>query len=703
MREFSLPYDGTVEIYNYKEAVEIIQPMMTKVVEYKKKKYFNIFGAFDIETSRIKNLNFNNQESEYLEYFNFPYCWSFMVEDKFFFGRDISEFFQMLKDITDAVGTDVKTIIYVHNLSFEFNNLRDYFLSGYYAGGLYKNSLTPLMINWGAFEFRCSYQLTRKKLEDIGGMLGYEKLKGFDYSKTRGTKTELTPEEMNYCYRDVKIIIEYITQEAKAYSSTIRRKAGVHLLPYTSTGYVRHDIRKNFSNQYIGREKLRMGQMTPEMFDMMKSAFWGGYVCANTSILGNELKNTLHVDMTSAHPAAMITKTFPTQMYYVKENTLEKMDELLSNPNTALIVLVRFKNIMLNPGFIPYIPVDKCKQEGEYIEEGGKLVYAVSLCICCTDIDYKNIKRAYTFESVEVLKMLKGTKNFLPAQFVKILLKYYEEKTTLKGVEGKEYEYILAKRRFNGIFGVAATSLERGQYECIGYTVKKVNENFKNSNVLPYVWGIYTAAYTRDTIYSVICGLETDEDFYYSDTDSIFCKDTQKNRETIERYNNIQKDQINELRERYPNIIPTSPSGKPQYLGVLEEEDEDIDIFCTVGPKKYYITHGDGTIDLTISGLSGTKVKNGKNGPNTERLLKKYKTINRAFLEMLTGTVELPFLEGVDTYAKYNANSDFRGEIEGEEVFRPCSCTLYGKTIHLSCEGDIEDLLSYYLQETVLE
>ena len=52
-------------------------------------------------------------------------------------------------------------------------------------------------------------------------------------------------------------------------------------------------------------------------------------------------------------------------------------------------------------------------------------------------------------------------KSYLPKPIIMGILDYYSKKTTLKGVEGMELEYIQGKENVNSIYGCMVTDIAR--------------------------------------------------------------------------------------------------------------------------------------------------------------------------------------------------------------------------------------------------
>ena len=72
-----------------------------------KRKYKNLFCAFDIETSNDYTINQA-----------FMYIWQFQIEDKTIIGRSWDEWLLFCERICEYLKNDEYLLVYVHNLSF---------------------------------------------------------------------------------------------------------------------------------------------------------------------------------------------------------------------------------------------------------------------------------------------------------------------------------------------------------------------------------------------------------------------------------------------------------------------------------------------------------------------------------------------------------------------------------------------------------
>lgn len=718
MQLVDLPEDGKVRMYDYKEGARLIVDRAlrsTKLVKGKKERkrtYYNVVMAFDIETTQLDNLNYDKErDPKQLAKFNITFCWQCSIEGCFIFGRNIEEFFEMLD--TAAEELDSIVICYIHNIAYEYNNLCDYFLNGIEDREndiFFKTRSTPLYFRYRKrFEFRCSKLLTSKGLAKVGKEIGYNKLVGdFDYNVQRDVNTVLTPMELNYCYRDVMILDKFLHKERDDYCRITKKKV-CHIchLPFTKTGYVRQDVQKNFSYKPAGRHVLSQTELDEKKYDDISPALWGGYTHTNYRYIAIEVADPFHVDIKSAYPGSMLEEDgFPYCLMLSELNRLDTFLGNLHNKKRAVIAKVTFKNIKMKRGQVPYIPAGKCKMEGVKIVENGKVLYCDELTLVACDVDLNIIEQAYDFkwDDITLHYYYFGIKEPLPYTVIMLVAKYFTGKSSLRDVLGMEAEYQLSKAQLNALYGMMCQALKHMKYEIRNGLAKEIGMEYEPAKTLPYQWAIYVTAYTRRLIYSMILIMQRNNTFIYSDTDSIFFKKDPEAIQAILEHNNNQIARLRVLQKLHYNLIPKNPKGKEQYLFTLDFEDctpekSEILNFCSIGAKRYYQQRAPGLYDVTFSGLRATKIEKDEetgerwNGTNTQWLIDEYGTLHNAFMEIKKGTVSIPYKEGVDKLSNFNIRSNFVGELNGIRYERPCTYTLYPQSITLSLNHDLRAFL----------
>lgn len=240
----------------------------------KRKKCENIF-TFDIETTSVVKLDdkiypaieydkFTDDEKERAMSLSCMYIWQFGIDDKVYFGRTWNE----LKDFLITIESEnpYKKIIYIHNLSFEFQFLRNIFKFKNVFARKKRHVIRCELEDYNV-ELRCSLTLSNIRLAKLSSTyhLSVQKLEGdLDYSVIRNSKTRLTARELKYCENDCLVLYEYIKFE----------KENNKKIPMTFTGHVREKLKDSLDNSY--KNKLRKQiNIEPIIYNRMVECFAG--------------------------------------------------------------------------------------------------------------------------------------------------------------------------------------------------------------------------------------------------------------------------------------------------------------------------------------------------------------------------------------------------------------------------------------------
>ena len=534
-------------------------------------------------------------------------------------GRTCDEFLDVIQYATEyfELYKDVRLVIYIHNLSFEFQAFRKLFS---WSKVFALKERKPLQcITTEGIEFRCSYLLSGYSLNSLGRNLtkyNVKKLTGeLDYDLPRSPITPLTENEINYCLNDVYVVMAYIQE-------TMDRMGNITKIPLTKTGYVRKYCRDSClyvdKSHREGLEKYRYYRnlmksltMTKEEYKMLKEAFQGGFTHANPYFSRGIFKDVKSYDFTSSYPAVMIAEKFPMSKgeWFAVKSEKDLKDSL----NYYCCVFdVKFDNISPKVDYENYISVSHCRNLIGEKTNNGRIVKADHLETTITELDFQIIVSCYEWDSMKVGGMIRYKKDYLPTDFVKAILKLYVDKTKLKGVKGEEINYLLAKEQLNSCYGMCVTDVCRDEitYEknewgkeevIVNDNIEKYNKSVKR--FLSYAWGVWVTAYARVNLFTGIHAFK--DDYIYSDTDSLKVINYEEHQNYIDWYN---KNIIRKLETacRYhginiEDIAPKNKFGEKKPLGVWTDEGV-YSRFKTLGAKRY-ITEMNGEISLTVAGL----------------------------------------------------------------------------------------------------
>jgi hypothetical protein len=551
-----------------------------------------------------------------------PYIWQFGINDKYYYGRDIDDFYKLLDDFPK----DLNIRIAVHNLSFEWHFLQELTWTNLFA----KNTHKPIKARCSEYpniEFYCTLSLTNRSLESWGDFLKVPKLVGFlDYNQMRTPLTPLQEKEFEYAERDLKVMYEGLKDELEVYGS-------VWKLPLTSTGKIRRIVKDLLMTDDDYKRYIK--KLIPESAFQYKTSlkvFAGGYTHANRLFLNQvwlnpDGKQGAHVDYTSDYPFQMCCRKFPCSRWAYAGKVLPDPDTFEDIAYKMHVEFIGIKCQTRNT----YIPMSKSECVNADVDN-GRLIQATSCDIWITEQDYDIIRQMYTWEEVRVYEVWKAGKDYLPKKFVDYILQLFHDKTALKGVD--DAECALAKARLNSLFGMCCTALLQATIEWNtedeDWHIKRITENDINEHLkalgrwtdkryfLNFDWGVWVCAYARHMLLNDIV-IPYDKHVMYCDTDSAFLN---KYIDFTE-YNNSQSELLKKVcAERdldYEKTCPKNKKGKRSYLGQLTYEEEFTE-FKTLGAKRYVERWKcDNKLHMTIAGINKGAVSCLKNDINNFR------------------------------------------------------------------------------------
>lgn len=611
------------EILSNEEFLSALERTMHKftiVGTRNKCKYYNVPASFDIETSSFV------VQSSGLKC-SLMYEWTFGINGFITAGRTWDEYKELISNVEYTLGINKKLrlMVYVHNLSYEFQFMRKIFdWDKVFSLDVRK---PVYAVTTTGTEYRCSYKLSGYSLATIGKNLQkykVEKMVGdLDYSKVRHSGTLLTEKEWGYCAHDVLVVMAYIQEK-------IESDGNIAKIPLTKTGYVRQFCRENCFYQFRSHNKwtskykryhnlMKSLTLTPDEYNQLKRAFQGGFTHANACYARKTLENVGSFDFTSSYPYVMISEEFP--MGPPEHITITSAEDFEYSTDLYCCMFdVEFTNISSITSVDHPISYSKCSNIVHPVLDNGRIVCADSLCTTITDCDWETYKHFYTWEDAKIYNFVRFRKGYLPTDFVKAILKLYQDKTTLKGVAGKEVEYLGSKEMVNAAYGMTVTDICRDEidYESsrldsewnkarpdIATAIEKYNNS--SQRFLYYPWGVWVTAYARRNLFSGIyaCG----DDYVYSDTDSIKVLNPESHMDYINSYNEIVVDKLNAAMKYHglpeSSYKPKTIKGVEKCLGVWDNEGV-YTRFKTLGAKRY-MTEKDGEISLTVSGLNKFK------------------------------------------------------------------------------------------------
>lgn len=549
-----------------------------KTKRRKKIKYADIVCAFDIETTNI---------DKYRQ--AIMYIWQFQIGEQWtVYGRTWPEYTEFIRRLSDCLPDDCYLVVYVHNLSFEFQFLKSIIqIDDVFA----MDDRKILRVRSGAIEYRCSYIHSNMSLDRYLKAMDVpdKKVKGFDYKKKRYPWTKLSKAELHYCINDVRGLVQAVMVEMQKDGDDL------YSIPLTSTGYSRR-----LAKAALGPYRKFIHGMLPDLdcFQALRRAFRGGDTHANrynANIIIDSAKvgQISSWDISSSYPAVMLTERFPRKLI--------RQDPALFDSEyqhgKACLIHIYMEDVKLHdPRWgSPYIPKAKCEHLTGAELDNGRVLSADHLDMYVTELDFEILADEYDFK-YKILDLWTGTKSYLPDKFRELIMNTYVEKTQLKGQD--PYLYGKKKNLFNSYYGMTVQNPCKPNYEFIDgmmrlkdETLEDLMDKYQATGWLPYQWGVWVTAAARKKLFEGLSIIDPD-DFIYSDTDSIKCMGDYT--AAFEKLNR---------KYRHDDFSALDPSGKRHYIGVYEFEECYLR-YKTMGSKKYAYEDLTGALHITVSGVN---------------------------------------------------------------------------------------------------
>lgn len=590
-------------------------------------------ATFDIETTTLpgkkkpgkRNGRLKTAAQWIKKPVGFMYHWQFCIDGCVIYGRTWEEYQEHLRKLKSALflGEERKLVIYVHNLPYEFQFLKDFMED---PDVFAIKPRKPLRVDdKKGFQYRCSYKLTNMSLDAATkkerGVLHRKSAGDLDYTILRTPGTPLTDTEFKYCIADVVSLYELINCRLKNDGDTL------HTIPMTSTGYIRRMCRQECRATKGYHEFFLKTRMTPAVYQKLKTAGRGGDTHANRTRAGKIIENVESFDVQSSYPYVLCTKYFPMTAFtpYGEVDSMKEFRELLSEKCVLFTVL--FEGLRLKRGSFsafPYISESKCDNlSKERLLDNGRILRAKHASMQITEIDYELIERQYEWDNISVGDIYTAERGQLPSPLRKVIIQLFQEKSELKykmerlKEQGKtdteeyldiEYLYGKKKNELNGIFGMMYTDPIRDEviymeemdadgshWKEESPDIEEALEKFYRSrnSFLYYAWGIYTTCQARRHLADLV-DIIGQENSFYCDTDS--------DKGSVQDFSQIEAANERIMEETVKVGAYAEVEGERFIMGIYEH-DGAYDEFITLGAKKYCYQKG-GDLHVTVSGVN---------------------------------------------------------------------------------------------------
>lgn len=597
----------------------------TRKQNYGDVSYLNLPASFDIETS-----SFYDDKKQKVA---IMYVWQFGINGNIIMGRTWEQFVYLCSILNQSFDLSDKKrlLVYVHNLGYEFQFMRKWFK--------WKEVFAPkkrrplIALSELGIEYRCSYFLSNYSLANVGKLVlqkyKVEKMVGdLDYSLIRTPVSRLTNKEIGYCVNDVKVVMSYIQEK-------IEQEGDITKIPLTNTGNVRRYVRSRVFGEKSGEAKKKRRQYTdlmrslrvssPEEYAQMKRAFQGGFTHAAALYSRKILRYTEvgeigSMDLSSSYPYVCVSSYFPmsgVQEEYTCITSMKFFRRLMAKYCCLFDIEVEGLKPIFE--YENMLSASKCNIIGNHAENNGRIIWADKLQTTMTELDFDTFEKFYTWKSIKILNLRTYRRGYLPRDLILSILDLYEAKTSLKGIEGREVEYMVSKNMINSTFGMMVTNIVRDEEAYTDEWIeRKITEESTVSQLtgynndfnrfLFYGWGVYVTAHARHNLFSAI--LEFGEDYVYCDTDSLKGLNFDRHQKYIREYNENVFLSLFDMCEYYDidfnKCQPKTKKGIKKLIGVWDIEDS-YTMFKTIGAKRYIYEYASGPhkgeLGLTCAGI----------------------------------------------------------------------------------------------------
>ena len=643
--------------------------------------YLSVPCTFDTETTSIELPNGVKT--------GFVWVWQMCINGHYIYGRTISEWIEVLLRLKhffwlghrNDEEVDHRMCIYIHNMGFDIQFVRKQ-LSRFLGkcDSFIMDARKGLYFSFDGFEFRCSYLLTGSSLETVGKNLTTYKCEkaigDLNYDLIRNRKTPIIGEpkggcnginvnnlqdELKYCIYDVRVqackiqeLLDETIPHTDAYNGEYGRLSSI---PYTFTGYVREDMRKAVLEDKKAKQLVQSLKLTRLEYKMWKQAFQGGFTHGNIRYVNQTCKgddetgDIVSYDFTSSYPTVMISEFYPmgtgeivswlgSWKDYYDENF--KIFAQLMSSHILLFDITYYDIELRDKAPDAIISKSKCRDFAknkiivngkertvdDIVVDNGKIRKGKKLSMTITSEDFLILQKYYKCSGFEIGLCYKYIKGRLPKPIIEKILYYYQLKTTLKDVKGKEREYQLGKARINATFGLMVMDIIREVFEYCNdiwldpksLTLEQEEEVIQKYNDAKdrfnwYPWGVMITAYARRNLLLGIWEVGK-YDFIYSDTDSMKIFNASEHLDYIFQYNKDVTEKLENCLDYYgldkTLIRPKTIKGVEKPLGIWDfdgqyKQFKFLHSKCYIGTKKQ--KDGSYELECTVAGISKENIK----------------------------------------------------------------------------------------------
>lgn len=517
-------------------------------------------------------------------------------------GRKPSELMDCINRIRSSL-PGFKTIIYFHNLAYDYVFLRKFLFRDF---GTPVHSLNtkphyPIVLEFDdGLILKDSLILSQRSIEKWAEDMDVEHRKAvgkWDYNKIRTQDETFSADELEYIEHDVLAGVECLDALREVL------KKDVYSMPYTATGIPREDVRK-LGRPFNANQFFRRHAATFEQYLQLEQVYHGGFTHANRHEVGFIHDRAVCFDFASSYPYVLLSEKYPMAAFSPLSN--KKIGFILEQSEQYAFM---FKLCMLRPRLkddltpMPSLQFSKCTKLINPVVDNGRVLSAAYAEIYLNEVDLEVIAKQYDFDGHVCTHVYAASKGYLPRWLTDYIFGLYEDKTKLKG--GDPVLYALAKSKVNCIYGMCVQKnirqeivedFDTGEYAAAPeQDPEALYEEFmkQRKNVLLYQWGVWCTSYAMRNLFelgSCVSGI-----WLYSDTDSVYA--TEWDEDKVLSYNEGAHAKL-----QANGYGPVLHNGREYWLGAAEPDAVYTD-FITLGSKRYAGRGKDGKLHITVAGV----------------------------------------------------------------------------------------------------
>ena len=519
------------------------------------------------------------------------------------YGTRPSELVECIERMVVAMPGE-KTIIYFHNLSYDWVFLRKFMFRkwGLPVHQLNTKSHYPVFITFAnGITFRDSLILAQRSLDKWARDMDVEhkKATGFwDYDKIRKQGERFNPHEKTYIEHDTLAGVECLQ---KTLDSLHKR---IYSLPYTATGIVREAVR------VIGKSNRARDLFLRIVPDytiqcILENVFHGGYTHNNRHFIERIIYGLIEAyDFASSYPFAMLAFKVPMERFKPLNKIVEPAFILRNMANYGYLLRLVMVKPKLKSNNIPMPVLQRSKMVKiiNGVEDNGRILCAAYVEIWLNEYDLDIVMQQYEFETAFCCDVYFSRKGYMPKWYTDFVYQCFVDKTKLKN--GDPVAYSMAKARCNSLYGmlvqrpvklIIEENYLSGQYDIPDeQDEEKLYNDYVNNNnsILPYQWGVWVTSIAMHNLFKMGANAGT---WLYSDTDSCYALDW--NKAGIEAYNNECKEIL--TKRGYGAV---QHNGRDYWLGICELDGQYKE-FISVGAKRYATRDLNDKVKITVAGV----------------------------------------------------------------------------------------------------